>query len=347
VSAKDRAECIILIDEAIHGGARKLKACEILDLQIRTVERWETRPEDARRGPNNKPANALSDVERVLVIETANSPKFANLPPCQIVPKLADEGKYIASESTFYRILKEENLLAHRSRSNPRTHKKPEALVAFGPNQIWSWDITYLKAAIKGTYYYLYLPMDIFSRAIVHWEVHECENAEKASFMIEQACSLNNIKKDQIVLHSDNGGPMKGATMLATLQRLGVAPSFSRPSVSNDNPFSESLFKTMKYCPSFPARGFASIAEAREWVRRFVDWYNNLHLHSGINFVTPASKHNGLDGKILKKRHNVYECARQMNPNRWSKKTRNWSEVKIVELNPGIHQEIKKSQLAA
>ena len=347
MSAEDRAECIQLIDEAVQAGARKFMACEILSLEIRTIERWEKNPVDGRRGPHNRPSNALSDDERALVIETANSSKYANLPPCQIVPKLADEGKYIASESTFYRILNEKNLLAHRSRTSPRKHKKPEALVAFRPNQIWSWDITYLKAAIKGTYYYLYLPMDIFSRAIVHWEVHECENAERASSMIERACSLNNIKKDQIVLHSDNGGPMKGATMLATLQRLGVAPSFSRPSVSNDNPFSESLFKTMKYCPLFPARGFGSIAEAREWVSKFVNWYNNLHLHSGINFVTPASKHNGQDGKILEKRHNVYENARQQNPSRWSQETRNWSQVKIVELNPGKDLKVEERKLAA
>jgi len=280
------------------------------------------------------------------VIETANKAEYANLPPCQLVPKLADEGKYIASESSFYRILNEEKLLAHRSKSNPRTRKRPEALVAFKPNQIWSWDITYLKAAIKGTYYFLYLPMDIFSRAIVHWEIHECESAENASSMIEKAFLINEVKEDQVILHSDNGGPMKGATMLATLQRLGIAPSFSRPSVSNDNPFSESLFKTMKYCPSFPERGFANITEARDWVSKFVNWYNNIHLHSGINFVTPASKHNGQDEIILQNRHEVYENARKKNPSRWSKKTRNWSQVKIVELNPGKNLKVEE-KLAA
>lgn len=346
MSAADRAECITLIDEAVFAGARKFKACEILNLEIRTVERWQKYPEDRRRGPHNRPANALSAEERALVIETANKAEYANLPPCQLVPKLADEGKYIASESSFYRILNEEKLLAHRSKSNPRTRKRPEALVAFKPNQIWSWDITYLKAAIKGTYYFLYLPMDIFSRAIVHWEIHECESAENASSMIEKAFLINEVKEDQVILHSDNGGPMKGATMLATLQRLGIAPSFSRPSVSNDNPFSESLFKTMKYCPSFPERGFANITEARDWVSKFVNWYNNIHLHSGINFVTPASKHNGQDETILQNRHEVYENARKKNPSRWSKKTRNWSQVKIVELNPGKNLKVEE-KLAA
>lgn len=339
MNTEDRAECIFLIEEAVQSGARKLMACKILDLQIRTIQRWEKRPEDGRRGPHERPSNALTAEERAKVLEVANSNEYANLPPCQIVPKLADKGQYVASESSFYRILNEEKLLTHRSKSNPRTNKKPEELVALGPNQIWSWDITYLKAAIKGTYYFLYLPMDVFSRMIVHWEIHESENAELASGMIEKACRANQIGKKKIVLHSDNGGPMKGATMLATLQRLGVAPSFSRPKVSNDNPYSESLFKTLKYCPGFPERGFTSLDDAKEWVEKFVNWYNQIHLHSGINFVTPASKHTGADEAILKNRHSVYELAKLKNPNRWSKGTRNWSKVERVELNPRKKEE--------
>ncbi len=309
---------------------RKFMACQTLDIQIRTVERWEKTPEDRRQGPHNCPSNALTTEERAKILEVANSIEYANLPPCQIVPSLADKGEYVGSESSFYRILKAEKLLTHRSKSSPRVNKKPDELVAYGPNQIWSWDITYLKAAIKGIYYYLYLPMDIFSRMIVHWEIHASENAEMASSMIEKACMKNGVMKNQVILHSDNGGPMKGATMLATLQRLGV----SRPSVSNDNPFSESLFKTLKYCPSFPERGFASLEDARSWVERFVNWYNNIHLHSGINFVTPASKHCGADEGILKNRHLIYQTAKDKNPNCWSKGTRNWSKVEKVELNP-------------
>ncbi len=339
MSSEDRAECISLIGDAVQCGARKFMACETLDLQIRTIERWEKTPKDRRRGPHNCASNALTAEERAKILEVANSSEYANLPPCQIVPKLADKGEYIGSESSFYRILKKEKLLAHRSKASPRVNKKPEELIASGPNQIWSWDITYLKAAIKGTYYYLYLPMDIFSRMIVHWEIHENENADLASEMIEKACSKNRIKNDQIVLHSDNGGPMNGATMLATLQRLGVAPSFSRPRVSNDNPFSESLFKTLKYCPGFPERGFGSLDDAQTWVEKFVNWYNNIHLHSGINFVTPASKHFGIDEEILNKRHYIYELAKAKNPNRWSKGTRNWSMIEKVELNPRKSEE--------
>jgi transposase InsO family protein len=318
-----------------------------LGLQIRTIERWEYIPEDRRQGPLNKPSNALSEKERDEVIKIANSPEFCNLPPSQIVPKLADQGKYIASESTFYRILKEKQLLAHRSKSNPRSHAKPQELVATGPNMIWSWDISYLKAAIKGVYYYLYLPMDIYSRKIVHWEIHERETAENAANMIGNACLINGIKDGEISLHSDNGSPMKGATMLATLQSLGIMPSFSRPKVSNDNPFSESLFKTLKYCPSFPERGFLGIDEARAWVEKFVDWYNNIHLHSGIKFVTPASRHKGLDKQVLSNRKAVYEKARSSSPARWSKNTRNWQRPEIVELNPGRMTKEHKHRKAA
>lgn len=339
VSAEDRAECLFLIREAVLAGARKFMACETINLEIRTIERWELIPKDGRRGPQNAPSNALTPDERALVIKVANSSEYASLPVSQIVPRLADKGIYVASESSFYRILNKEKLLAHRLRSKPRKHTKPKELVASRPNQIWSWDITYLKAAIKGTYYYLYLPMDIFSRKIIHWEIHENEHAELASEMINKACLLNKIQKHQVILHSDNGGPMKGATMLATLQRLGIAPSFSRPRVSNDNPFSEALFKTMKYCPSFPERGFTSLEEARKWVERFVNWYNNIHLHSGISFVTPSSRHSGADKEILENRRAVYECAKAKNPNRWSRETRNWSKIEEVELNPRKNEE--------
>jgi len=345
VSAADRDYCKELIAEAQRAGAREEKACKILGVSIRTVQRWQTRPEDGRKGPTLRLANALTQEERARVLKVANNAEFANVTPWQIVPSLADRGEYIASESSFYRILKAKDLLAHRSKSQPKKHAKPKELVATSPNQIWTWDITYLRAAIKGMFYYLYLPMDIFSRLIVHWEVYESESAEFSSEMIQRACEKQKVSRDQITLHSDNGGPMKGATMLATLQQLGIAPSFSRPKVSDDNPFSESLFKTLKYCPSFPERGFASFQEAKAWVEKFVHWYNNIHLHSGINWVTPAARHYEQDEAILNQRHVVYQAARMKNPNRWSTTTRNWSRPNIVELNPGRKCEPKENIL--
>jgi transposase InsO family protein len=340
-----------LVAEAQASGASRDKACELLGVSTRTVERWQDISSDGRKGPITKPSNTFTLEERAQVLKVANSSEYANLPPGQIVPRLADRGIYMGSESSFYRILKAEDLMAHRSKSHPRKHTKPEELLATSPNQIWSWDITYLKAEIKGKFYYLYLPMDIFSRMIVHWEIHESESAELAAQMITRACELQGVKPGQVKLHSDNGGSMKGATMLATLQRLGVVPSFSRPSVSDDNPYSESLFKTLKYCPSFPEGGrFASLEAAEAWVKEFVQWYNNVHLHSGINWVTPASRHENRDQEILDKRHEVYEIARSKNPNRWSKQTRNWNRPNVVELNPGRNtkeNEIKLGQQAS
>jgi transposase InsO family protein len=176
--------------------------------------------------------------------------------------------------------------------------------------------------------------MDIFSRKIVGWQIYDAESSELASEVMRDICERKNIAPNQVVLHSDNGSPMKGATMLATLQALGVMPSFSRPAVSNDNPYSESLFKTLKYRPAYPRRAFESIIAARQWVGTFVHWYNHEHRHSAIRFVTPAERHAGLDTALLHKRTNVYEAAKKRNPERWSGATRNWQPVRVVHLNP-------------
>lgn len=263
----------------------------------------------------------------------ATSEEYMNSPPSQIVPSLADKGIYIASESTFYKILREEKLLKHRGKSKAPSKTKPDPLIATAPNQIYSWDITYLKAPIKGTFFYLYMFMDIFSRKIVGYEVHLTESMKHSSALIDKICIDGNIEKKQLVLHSDNGSPMKGATMLATLQRLGVTPSFSRPGVSDDNPFSESLFKTLKYCPEYPSKPFNSLEEARAWTQSFVNWYNNIHLHSGIKFVTPNDRHEEKDKVILQRRKIIYETAKSKNPNRWSRETRNWNKIEKVYLN--------------
>ncbi len=343
MSLLDRNESIQLIAEASTSGARRFKCCELLELSLRTLERWELTPdiEDGRKGPKHSP-HALSDEEKGLIVSLANSEKYRDLSPAKIVPTLADEGKYIASESSFFRILRSEKMMAHRSHSSPRKVTPPEELKATRANQIWSWDITYLKTAIRGKFYYLYLPMDVFSRMIVHWEIHEFENSDLSSLMIENATMKNNITKDQVVLHSDNGGAMKGATMLATLQRIGVVPSFSRPSVSNDNPYSESLFKTLKYCPQYPEKGFESLDDARTWMEKFVHWYNQIHLHSSIRFVTPYSRHYGQDIEVLENRKTVYEEAKAKNPKRWSRQIRDWNQDQQVFLNPKkIREEVQ------
>ena len=184
------------------------------------------------------------------------------------------------------------------------------------------------------SYRNLYMVMDIYSRKIVGWQVYEKESSALAADLMTDICYREGVEADQVTLHSDNGAAMRGEVLLVTLQRLGVIPSFSRSGVSSDNAYSESLFRTMKYVPYYPRKGFEDIARARRWVDDFVRWYNTEHLHSAIKFVTPMQRHEGLDGEILSRRASVYEQARAKNPSRWSGKTRDWSEIREVFLNP-------------
>ena len=325
------------IDEAVDSGARLRRACQEVGVDSRTIQRWKKRAdggEDQRRGPKSKPTNSLSVEEQKTVLSIANSPTFRDLCPHQIVPTLADQGVYVASESSFFRILNEEQLNTHRSASKPSTHKKPNEHKATAPKVVWSWDITYLKAPVLGTFFYLYMIVDVFSRKIVGYSVCDVELSDYAARLVDLACQKEGIRKGTLVLHQDNGSPMKGAMLQATLEKLKVAASFSRPHVSDDNPFSESLFRTLKYRPEYPTKPFTSIEAAREWVECFVHWYNNEHLHSAIRYVTPNQRHAGEDEAILSQRQNVYERARQKHPQRWSGKTRNWDSIEEVYLNP-------------
>lgn len=325
-----------LIDEAVAAGARLEPACEILGLTVRTVERWRKANvgDDLRQGPNSEPRNKLSEEEVARILDVVNWPEYRNLSPKQIVPLLADEGNYIGSEKTIYRVLNAANQLKHRESSRPRRRHKPREHVAHGPLEVWSWDITYLKSAVRGEFYYLYLVLDIWSRKIVGWRVENFESMDYASELIRSICEELGIDPQGLVLHSDNGGAMKGSTMLATLHALGIVASFSRPRVSDDNPYSEALFRTLKYRPWYPDRPFASIEEARTWVVGFVRWYNEEHLHSAIGFVTPNDRHEGRDVEIFAARREVYEKARRRHPERWSKGTRKWDRAELVILNP-------------
>lgn len=338
-----------LIDEAVSSGARQAKACEVIGLSCRTIQRWRQQDEgdDKRRGPAKAPKNKLTKEERNQVLEVVNSPKYRDLSPKQIVPKLADQGKYIASESTIYRVLREEKQLVHREPSRPRVHHKPNEHVANGPSQVWTWDITYMRSVVRGVFFYLYLVIDIWSRKIVGWRVEESESMDYSAELIDHICMKLGIDLEGLVVHSDNGGPMRGATMVSTLQRLGIIPSFSRPHVSDDNPYSEALFRTMKYRPWYPSRPFESIEEARAWVEFFVEWYNNEHLHSAIKYVTPADRHDGQDNTILARRDIVYKSAQAKHPERWSGRTRNWSRVRDVILNPDRSTGCQEKEIAA
>ena len=323
----------MLVEEAVAGGARLSKACEVVGLPARTLQRWVHSPVDGRKGPRHAPANKLSQRERDQVVDVATSTEFRDMSPKQVVPLLADRGTYVASESTFYRVLHDEKLQHRRSRTRPPA-KRPREHAADGPWQVASWDITYLRSHVRGQFFFLYLVVDVWSRKILGGDVHETESSERAAALVERVRVSAERELDGWVLHSDNGGPMKGATMLATLQRLGVVPSFSRPRVSDDNPFAESLFRTLKYRPEYPVTGFATLEDARRWVAAFVHWYNHEHQHSGIGFVTPADRHAGDDLEILDARRSVYERARRRHPERWSRDTRSWSRPDIVVLNP-------------
>jgi len=317
-----------LVAEAVTAGARRWKACEMLGIAVRTLERWGDDREDGRHGPKSEPANKLSATERRRIIAVATSAEFRDESPKQMVPTLADRGEYIGSESTIYRVLHAEDMQHRRGVARAPTHR-PREHVADGPWQVASWDITYLKSHVRGAFFY------------------ECN--ELAAALVERIRRENpGVDLHGWVLHSDNGGPMKGATMLATMQRLGVVPSFSRPSVSNDNPFSESLFRTMKYVPAYPRDGFVAVEAARVWVAAFVAWYNHEHKHSGIGFVAPADRHAGRDVEILAARRDVYEQARRRNPSRWSRHTRLWSRPDTVTLNPEAdHAVANTDRLAA
>ena len=336
----ERKQIIALIKEAVVSGTRLDSACEIMGISPRTYQRWQ-KPDnthDGRLDARHEPANKLGEEEKEKILEVANSPEYADLPPSKIVPLLADSGQYLASESTFYNVFKQRGQLSHRHRSKPRTKAKPRGLRARGPNQVYSWDITYLPTTVGGMFFYLYMVMDIYSRKIVGWQVHGQESSGFAADMMTDICIREGVKRDQVTLHSDNGGAMKGATLLATLGKLGVVRSTSRPGVSSDNAYSESLFRTLKYVPYYPQQPFEDIVEARRWVEGFVGWYNEVHLHSGIKFVTPSQRHDGLDKEILSKRDKVYKEAKRKNPIRWSRQTRNWLPVEEVWLNPDHRQ---------
>ena len=352
ISPPHRQTAGVLINEAVTAGARRAKACAALEISDRTLRRWtkdgQIHPDQRPLVPRPEPANKLSAAECAAVLEVCNSKEFASLPPSQIVPKLADQGRYLASESSFYRILRADGQQHHRGRAKPPVRRKPPtSYQASAPCEVWTWDITWMPGPVAGLFFYLYLIVDIFSRKIVGWEVHEREGAELAAVLIRRAVLAEGCIARPLVLHADNGSPMKGATMKTTLEKLGIIASYSRPRVSNDNPFSEALFRTCKYRPNWPAKGFATKAEAQAWVKSFAGWYNGEHLHSGIRFVTPDERHAGHDRETLASRASLYANAKAQNPERWSGKTRNWQPAGPVWLNPETDMSVPEIRDAA
>jgi putative transposase len=339
---EDRQILVRDIEQACADGARLAPACALAGIDAGTLRRWKAadglkqgdRRPDAERPV---PSHALSEAERARILEIANEPRFAETPPARIVPALADEGIYIASESSFHRVLREHGQMNRRGRAQPpRTSRPPTTHIATSPAEVWCWDVTFLPAQIQGRWFYFYLILDLYSRKIVGFEVHDTDSAEHAAHLARRTALAEGVHAMPVrpVLHGDNGATLKATTVLAMLHWLGIEPSYSRPRVSDDNAFAEALFRTAKYRPEFPIKGFADLEAAREWSARFVQWYNYKHRHSGIRYITPAQRHAGQDGPVLAARHAVYQDARQRNPQRWSGSTRNWKPVGAVTLNP-------------
>jgi len=338
-----RLRAVELIREAVTSGARKHRCCEVLEISLRTLQRWECGDiTDRRKGSLKTVPRKLSEDERKQVISTACSIEFQDCNPYEIVAIMAEKGLYLASESTFYRILREENMLAHRTNSRPASsNNRPPERVATEPNQVWCWDITYLRSNVSGMFYYAYVIIDIYSRKIVGWEISDKESPDVAINLFLRIRQSQNLSG--VYLHSDNGNPMKGATMLVFLYFLGIVPSFSRPRVSDDNPFIESFFKTVKYTPGYP-KYFTSETHAREWFSDFVNWYNTEHRHSQIGYVTPEQRHSGDAEEIYNTRNRTYADAYLTHQERFSSKPKTWKGQKAVYLNPLPDTRIKLEQ---
>jgi len=338
---EDRQRSAGWVEQARREGARLSAACEVAGIDARTLQRWkhqglhsgDRRPGAARPTP----AHALSAAEREQIVQIANEPRFAELPPARIVPLLADEGTYIASESSFSRVLKAHGQIRHRGRAKtPQRRKPPSTHVASAPRQLWCWDLTFLASQVLGQWFYLYLILDVYSRKVVGFEVHPTDSSDHAVELLRRTALAEGLHSlaDKPVLHGDNGSTMKATTVLAMIHWLGLKASHSRPRVSDDNAFVEALFRTAKYRPQYPTKGFATLEDARHWVSRFVSWYNHEHRHSGIRYVSPAERHAGRDQEILRRRHALYLQARTANPRRWTRHTRNWQPIIAVTLNP-------------
>lgn len=342
IGLEDRRSLAQDIQDARDGGARLKQVCDVAGIDARTLQRWNSR-EGLTKGDGRPaalrptPSHALSLDERAKLVSVANEARFCAVPPARIVPMLADEGVYLASESTFARVLRTHGQTAHRGRAKaPRAKRPPTTHIASAVSQVWCWDMTYLPATVIGRWFHLYLILDLYSRKIVGWEVHANDSSDHAVHLVRRTALSEGIAAltDKPVLHGDNGSTLKATTVLAMLEWLGVKPSYSRPRVSDDNAYAESLFRTAKYRPEFPVKGFATLQAARQWGAAFVHWYNVEHKHSGIRYVSPQQRHTGEDHAILGARHSLYTQAKARNPARWARNTRDWSPIGPVTLNP-------------
>jgi len=304
--------------EALTQQMGVMSACQALGLPRSSFYRareTETRLKAAETKAA-QPARALGEAEKSTVRQLLNSERFQDLAPREVYATLLDEGQYLCHWRTMYRILEEHDEVRER-RNQLRHPNHPKAeLLATGPNQVWSWDITKLLGPVKWTYYYLYVVLDIFSRYVVGWMVADREAAALARELVGQTCLKQGIQAEQLTLHADRGSPMIARSLAMLLADLGVTKTHSRPHVSDDNPYSEAQFKTLKYRPDYPER-FGCQIDARAWSRDFFDWYNHEHHHSALGLLTPADVHYGRAEEIIHRRQQVLHAAYQKNPERF------------------------------
>ncbi len=307
-------------------------ACTALDVSRATLYRHrEPAPEvQAVRPPSHR---ALTEGERVCVLGVLNSERFANVAPAEVYATLIDEDTRHCSISTMYRLLGANDLVRERrDQLRHPAYAKPE-LLATGPNQLWSWDITKLRGPVKWTCYHLYVILDVFSRYVVGWMIAEVESDELAKRLLAETIGKEEVDATKLTVHADRGASMRSRLVAQLLADLGVTKTHSRPHVSDDNPFSESQFKTMKYRPEFPDR-FGSIEDARAFSRRFFQWYGHEHRHHGIALLTPAQVHHGQADIILAKRQRVLDAAYLAHPERYSKPPQVPQLARTVWINP-------------
>jgi putative transposase len=295
-------------------------ACRALGAAPATVYRRRRPPEARPPRPRPTPELALSEPERGAVLEVLHSQRFVDVAPEETYATLLDEGTYLCSTRTMYRILAAEHggVRDRRAQLTHPAYTKPE-LLAERPNELWSWDVSKLKGPAKWTYYYLYVVLDVFSRYVVGWTVQYRESGQLATTLIEQATEHQQITPKILTLHADRGGPMRSKPLAFLLADLGITKTHSRPYTSSDNPYSEAHFKTLKYRPEFPAR-FDSIEHAREHCRAFFHWYNHEHRHSGIGLMTPTAVHHDTAGELHQLRARVLDAAYERYPERFVRK---------------------------
>lgn len=341
ISTRDRQKAVELITESVQAGALAVEDCKCLGIAFNSYLKWRQNPqsEDQRPkrefGPNPR---ALSEKERQAVYERYCQPDVCDLSVRQTFHALLDKGEYLASEATVYRVLRRHKANRRREGVRPTVKRhKPLSYEATGPNQVWSWDITYLRDAEHATRfcYYAFAVVDIYSRYLVHYDVFDAETSQNAVRFLSEAMNKYFIQPRCLVLHSDNGAAMKAAETLGLLAVRGVEFSHSRPRVSNDNPYSESLFKTMKYTGHMGKRNYHSLKECQGVLADFAQKYNEQWVHSGINNVTPLARFSGADAAICKTRRQVMAKARQQHQERWiCGRMRNYEPAGSQWLNP-------------